>query len=164
MTSVRPGSVHVSLFPRLQNTSSSDEANVSFLGIRYWEEWLPSTSLSGDREPSVRRGHNEEENLLKCWCSEGQKETWHEVSARSLSVTEPLVLQPAALWSRILSFYRIVMSLLPPPLFTTDKEWNWSVRGTAACALSSRHRHQEPRWENLIKLYTVCFNWALDPL
>lgn len=80
-----------------------------------------------------------------------------------LALSEHLVLQPGVLWSRILSFYRILMSLLPPPLFTTDKEWNWSVCGTAACALSSRHRHQEPRWENAIKLYTVYFNWSLDP-
>lgn len=114
------------------------------------------------REPSVEGKQRRSESLkmLMLW---GSDRNLTRGSALSLAVSEHLVLLPGVLWSRILSFYRILMSLLPPPLFTTDKEWNWSVCGTAACALSSGHRHQEPRWEKAIKLYTVYFNWALDP-
>ena len=96
------------------------------------------------REPSVEEDANlfcfvlffvfflkEMKTVLMLWAS-GRKLTrglhsvsvWLWVRARSCS--------RGVLWSRILSFYRILMSLLPPPLFTTDKEWNWSVCGTAA--------------------------------
>lgn len=132
------------------------------------EDYFKSNDTNKHGEPGARVKKNYyflyEPKLLKCRCSEGQTETWQEVSTVPQSGCE-WALSPVAavLWSRILSFYRILMSLLPPPLFTTDKEWNWSVRCAAALALSSGHRHQELRWEKAIKLYTVYFNWALNP-
>lgn len=82
-----------------------------------------------------------------------------------LLVNESPVLLLALFTSQILSFYRNLMSALPPP--PVSPHWQ---RVKLICALVRPHCRLrtgtalEPRSEKAIKSYSVCLNWSLDPL
>lgn len=67
------------------------------------------------REPSVEWKHADARGVRKKYDNRFPL-------CLQLSVSEHLVLQPGVLRSRVLSFYRILMSSLPPPLFPTDRD------------------------------------------
>lgn len=88
---------------------------------------IGTVNLSGKhRQPSEWKGNNAEVSLWKRWCSDGQKRNLTS-DFHSVSVCEWALSAAARCFMISDTFYRILMSLLPPPLFTTDKDWNWSV-------------------------------------